>query len=158
MSSPTQSAIIWPQEFLPGTTSNFVTNEVIASNLSTSQIWPLLSNISKWTSYYNNESVAPQDGKPGRIAWSAHLEGGEEESVSVYHAWLVEDLSGGRVSILTQESQNGKPAEELARRKPNKVLLGHQDWCEGLLMAARGMETGETNLKAAGLGAYPKDM
>ncbi|KAH6691122.1 hypothetical protein BKA61DRAFT_625292 [Leptodontidium sp. MPI-SDFR-AT-0119] len=191
MSSPTQSAIIWPEEFLPGTTSNFVSNEVIASTLSAPLIWFLLSDISKWPRYYNNvssitpppsgpslkkgdkfqfstfgfpvltctveESVAPEYGKAGRIAWSTRLENGED-SVSVYHAWLVEDLSGGRVRILTQESQVGKPAEELASKKPNKMLLGHQDWCEGLVRAARGEQTGETNLKAAGLGAYPKDM
>ncbi|KAL2060261.1 hypothetical protein VTL71DRAFT_9656 [Oculimacula yallundae] len=191
MASPTQSAIIWPQEFLPGTTANFVTNEVIASNLSSSQIWALLSNISKWTSYYNNvssitppesgpslkkgdkfhfstfgfpvlactvkESAAPEGGKAGRIAWSAKLDDGEN-SVSVYHAWLVEDLEGGRVRILTQESQDGKPVEDLAQKKPNKMLLGHQDWCEGLVRAARGEKTGETNLKAAGLGSYGNDL
>lgn len=37
------------------------------------------------------------------------------------------------------------------------MLLGHQDWCEGLIRAAKGEKTKETNLKAAGLGAYPKD-
>merc|ERR1712098_802485 len=137
MSSSTQSAIIWPSAFLPAT-----------------QIWSLLSDISKWNSYYNNvsslsppssgphlkkgdtfkfstfgfpvltctveESVFPEGGKAGRIAWSAKLENGEE-SVSVYHAWLVEDLEGGRVRILTQESQSGKPAKELAGVKPNLV-------------------------------------
>ena len=46
----------------------------------------------------------------------------------MYHAWLVEDLAGGRVRILTQESQIGRPAAELAGKKPNKMLLGHQDW------------------------------
>ncbi|PVH69987.1 hypothetical protein DL98DRAFT_621233 [Cadophora sp. DSE1049] len=192
----TQSAIIWPAEFLPGTTDNFISNEVIASSLSASQIWSLLADISKWSSYYNNassttppssgphlkkgdifkfstfgfpvltctveESISPEPetGKAGRIAWSAKLEAGED-SVRVYHAWLVEDLEGGRVRILTQESQSGKPAKELADVKPNKMLLGHQDWCEGLVRAARGEELGpgqQTNLKAAGLGSYGRDL
>ncbi|KAH7419667.1 hypothetical protein BKA64DRAFT_22986 [Cadophora sp. MPI-SDFR-AT-0126] len=190
----TQSAIHWPAEFLPGTTDNFVSNEVIASSLSASQIWSLLADISKWSSYYNNvssitppssgphlkkgdtfkfstfgfpvltciveESTSPETGKAGRIAWSAKLEAGED-SVSVYHAWLVEDLEGGRLRILTQESQNGKPAKELAGLKPNKMLLGHQDWCEGLVRAARGEEMGsgeQTNLKAAGMGSYGRDL
>jgi hypothetical protein len=96
-------------------------------------------------------------GTPGRIAWSAELDGSADEKVSVYHAWLVEDIEGGRVRILTQESQAGKPVAQLAEVKPNKMLLGHQDWCEGLVRAARGEKTGETNLKAAGLGAYAKD-
>ena len=174
----TQSAIIWPQKFLPGTTDNFVSNEVIAADLSASQIWALLSDISKWESYYNNvsditppssganlkkgdtfkfstfgfpvltcpveESTPPGSGKAGRIAWSFSL--GEE--VSGYHAWLVEDLDGGRVRILTQESQIGKPAAELREKKPNRMLLGHQDWLDGLVKAARGEELKgrETNL------------
>lgn len=33
MSNPTQSAIIWPEKFLPGTTDNFVTNEVIVKGI-----------------------------------------------------------------------------------------------------------------------------
>merc|ERR1712093_446381 len=171
MGSSTQSAIIWPSAFLPGTTDNFVSNEVIAPSLTPTQIWSLLSDISKWNSYYNNvSSLSPPSSGP-------HLKKGDtfkfstfgfpvltctgEESVSVYHAWLVEDLEGGRVRILTQESQSGKPAKELAGVKPNKMLLGHQDWCEGLVRAARGEELGvgeKTNLKAAELGSYGEDL
>ena len=74
----------------------------------------------------------------------------------MYHAWLVEDLDGDRVRILTQESQSGKPAAQLAGAKPNRMLLGHQDWLDGLVKAARGqrVELEDTNLKAAGLHAY----
>lgn len=169
-----QSAIIWPSAYLPGTTDNFVTNETIVKGLSASQIWPLLSDISRWSSYYSNvshitppssgpslhkgdvfhfstfglpvlatlveESVAPSKGGPGRLAWSAKLGGDEDHAVDVYHAWLVEDLEGGRVRILTQESQKGKPAAEMSTAKPNKMLLGHQDWLDGLVWAARGNE------------------
>ncbi|KAK5173204.1 uncharacterized protein LTR77_003326 [Saxophila tyrrhenica] len=172
----TQPAIIWPSKFLPGTTDNFVSNETIAANLSASQIWPLLADITQWPTYYRNvsditppssgphlkqgdtfkfstfgfpvltcpveESVPPKDGQAGRIAWSFAL--GEE--VSGYHAWLVQDLEGGRVRILTQESQIGKPAVELRGKKPNRMLLGHQDWLDGLVAKARGEEIGETNL------------
>jgi hypothetical protein len=35
------------------------------------------------------------------------------------HAWLVEDLPGGRVRILTQETQIGQPAAVLANERPN---------------------------------------
>jgi len=70
------------------------------------------------------------------------------EEVSGYHAWLVEDLEGGRVRVLTQESQLGKPAEELREKKPNRMLLGHQDWLDGLVKAAPGERVGETNLGA----------
>ncbi|KAF2639213.1 hypothetical protein P280DRAFT_454359 [Massarina eburnea CBS 473.64] len=190
MSNPTQSAIIWPSAFLPGTTDNFVTNEVIVSGLTAPQIWALLSDVSKWSTYYANvaqitppssgphlrkgdvfsfstfglpvltcpveECFGPEKGKAGRIAWSAKLDGGEDEKVEVYHAWLVEDLEGGRVRILTQESQKGKPAKDLAGVKPNKMLLGHQDWLDGLVKKARGdvWDVKEGNLKAAGMDAY----
>ena len=102
------------------------------------------------------ESVPPSSGQPGRLAWSAALEGGEDEAVDVYHAWLVEDLGEGRVRILTQESQIGKPAGELAGKRPNVMLLGHQDWLDGLVAKARGVEVvkEETNLAKTGLLAY----
>lgn len=187
----TQSSIIFPEFYLPGTTDNFVTNEVIAKDISAQQIWAYLADISKWSSYYANcssvtppssgahlkqkdvfkfetfgfpllectveESVAPRESTAGRIAWSATLDTGkEEEWVSVYHAWLVEDLDGGRVRILTQESQKGKPAAQLAGVKPNMMLLGHQDWCDGLVRAVKGekLANGETNLGKAGMLKY----
>lgn len=185
MASHTQSAIIWPAKFLPGTTDNFISNETIASGLAATQIWALLSDISKWESYYDNvsditppssgpilqkgesfkfstfgfpvltcpveESTPPSQGQPGRIAWSARLEGDAETEVEVYHAWLVEDLDRGRVRILTQESQIGKPAKQLSEVKPKKMLLGHQDWLDGLVrMAREGKKEEKTNLAAAG--------
>ncbi|MGL6244539.1 hypothetical protein [Pseudomonas sp.] len=39
--------------------------------------------------------------------------------------------------ILTQETQKGKTAEELAKAKPNPMINGHQDWLDGLVGAAR---------------------
>ena len=98
------------------------------------------------------ESVPPGRGQAGRIAWSAKLEGGEDEAVEVYHAWLIEDLPNDRVRILTQESQIGKAAAGLASKKPNVMLLGHQDWLDGLMAAAKGKKVvkEETNLAKAG--------
>jgi hypothetical protein len=49
-----QSSIIWPKHFLPGTTDNFVSNERIAKDITSTQVWALLANISKWESYYKN--------------------------------------------------------------------------------------------------------
>jgi hypothetical protein len=40
-----QSAIHWPTRFLPGTTDNFTSNEIIASGLSASQIWAHLHEL-----------------------------------------------------------------------------------------------------------------
>jgi hypothetical protein len=49
-----QSAIIFPTHFTPGKTSAFVSNEIVAHDLTSTQIWALLANITKWPSYYKN--------------------------------------------------------------------------------------------------------
>lgn len=163
--------IIWPEVYTPGTTDNFVSNEVIVANLTAVDIWPLLSNASLWPTYYSNaadirfyniagpelssgarfrfttfgfpveaevvEYEAPVNGKPGRIAWHGWVEGTADTRLDVHHAWLIEDLTGKRVRVLTQETQLGKPAQELARTKPNVMINGHQDWLDGLIQAAK---------------------
>lgn len=178
-SSPTQPAIIWPSQFLPGTTDNFVSNEVIAKDITAARVWALLQDISKWESYYRNcqkitqpfsgpvlqkgdlfkfstfgfpplackveELVAPEEGRPGRIAWRA-----DQDGLQVYHAWLVEDLDGDRIRVLTQESQIGDAFVEMGAKKPNIMLLGHQDWLDGLVKAARGQKVDATNLGRVG--------
>jgi hypothetical protein len=79
----------------------------------------------------------------------------------------VEDLEGQRVRVLTQESQIGPVFEQWDKERPNKMckcllmireyagrmlmlcaVLGHQDWLDGLVTAARGEEVGKTNLEA----------
>ncbi|MBP0623225.1 SRPBCC domain-containing protein [Cupriavidus consociatus] len=163
-------AILWPDDYLPGTTENFVSNEVIVDGLSAVEVWPWLIEAQRWPDYYENsadivfhdgegtalfagrrfafstfgfpveaqvtEYVEPALGMPGRVAWHGWAGDGEEH-LDVHHAWLVEDLSGGRVRILTQEVQKGKPAAVLAKTRPNPMLNGHQDWLDGLVGAAR---------------------
>jgi hypothetical protein len=80
----------------------------------------------------------PLPATPARLAWTARRDGPPESRLDILHAWLLEDLPGGRVRILTQESQIGAPAAELARRHPNPMLNGHQDWLDGLIRAAAG--------------------
>lgn len=83
-----------------------------------------------------NEYVPPSSTGPSRIAW--HGWAGEGDTrLDVHHAWLIEDLPNGRVRILTQETQKGKPALDLAKTKPNPMINGHQDWLEGLVKAAQ---------------------
>lgn len=182
IAGPTQSAIVWPTNFLPGTTDNFVSNEVVAKDATAAKVWALLADVSRWASYYKNcsdvtppasgpllrkgdqfqfatfgfpkltstvqESVAPGPGPrgtAGRLAWLV-----DEGGVQVYHAWLVEDLEGGRVRVLTQESQIGEVFVAMRDDKPNNMLLGHQDWLDGLVKAARGEEADRTNLGSVG--------
>jgi hypothetical protein len=163
--------IIWPEAYLPGTTANFASNEVIVAGLSAAEIWPHLDQATRWPSYYGNaadirfhdgkgpalstgarfrfttfgfpveaevtEHVPPAPGRPGRVAWHGWVEGDAGSRLDVHHAWLLEDLPGGRVRVLTQETQKGKPAEALALTRPNPMINGHQDWLDGLIAAAR---------------------
>ncbi|WP_030917646.1 polyketide cyclase [Streptosporangium amethystogenes] len=168
-----QSAINWPDKYLPGTTDNFVSNEIIVRGIGVAQVWPYLVDTSKWTTYYDNvsditfpdgdgpeladgtrfsfatfgfppldaqvvEFEPPTEGKTARLSWTARQDGPPEEQLDVLHAWLLEDLPGDRVRILTQESQIGKPAAALARQTPNPMLNGHQAWLDGLAKAAKG--------------------
>ena len=84
------------------------------------------------------EFAPPAPGRPGRVAWHGWVgEPGSDERLDVHHAWLVEELDGGRLRILTQETQNGAPAKALAAARPNPMINGHQDWLDGLVAAAR---------------------
>jgi hypothetical protein len=166
-----QNSILWPEGYLPGTTDNFCSNEVIIKDLKTTDIWPLLVNPFEWQKYYENSSdiefileenkvlsfnvrfrfktfgfpieaqvtefVPPIEGEPARLAWHGWAEGDAETRLDVIHAWLIEDLEGDRVRILTQETQIGNPAKELAKAKPNPMINGHQDWLEGLVEYAK---------------------
>jgi hypothetical protein len=71
------------------------------------------------------------------VAWHGWVEGDAETRLDVHHAWLIEDLPGGRVRVLTQETQNGKPARDLAATTPNPMLNAHQEWIDGLVRTAR---------------------
>jgi hypothetical protein len=85
-----------------------------------------------------NEFVPPAPGQAGRVAWHGWAgTPGTPDRLDVHHAWLVEDLSGGRVRVLTQETQRGQPAVALAQARPNPMINGHQDWLEGLVAIAR---------------------
>jgi hypothetical protein len=162
--------IHWPEPYLPGTTDNFVSNEVIIAGLTSARVWPYLNDTTYWPTYYRNASeisfeegggpelaagvhfrfstfglkvqaevteyVPPSEESPARVSFRAWIDGTEPEAASALHAWLLEDLPGGRVRVLTQESQIGEPAKQMAIMKPNPVLNAHQDWLEGLLQAA----------------------
>ncbi|HEX6733976.1 MAG TPA: SRPBCC domain-containing protein, partial [Azonexus sp.] len=160
------SDIIWPDGYLPGTTDNYVSNEIIVAGLTAAQVWPRLNEPALWPGYYRNaadvvmhgeagaelrlgsrfrfttfgfpveaevtEHEAPAAGRPGRVAWHAWVEGDGAQRLDVHHAWLFEDLPGDRLRILTQETQIGQPARELAASRPNPMLNAHQEWLEGL--------------------------
>jgi len=166
------SDIRWPEKYLPGTTDNYVSNEVIIRGLTTEQVWTYLNDTTHWPTYYQHASEIgfdngagpalkdkarfhfttfgmrieaeiteyepPAAGKPARVAWRARVDGNQDEAVDVWHAWLIEDLPGERVRVLTQESQIGEPAKKIAVTKPNPMLNVHQDWLEGLVGAAAG--------------------
>lgn len=72
-----------------------------------------------------------------RLAWYGWNEATGDEFLDVYHAWLVQKLDHDRIRILTQESQIGTPAKELAKSVPNTMMLGHQAWLDGLIAFAK---------------------
>lgn len=81
------------------------------------------------------EFIPSFNGEPARVAWHGWNEvENTDERLDVIHAWLIEELPGNRVRILTQETQNGKPAIELAKTRPNPMLNGHQAWLDGLIL------------------------
>lgn len=84
------------------------------------------------------EFVAPSEEQPARISWHGwDGEPGTDTRLDVIHAWLIEALPDNRVRILTQETQNGVPAQQLARTLPNPMINGHQDWLNGLVQSAK---------------------
>lgn len=88
------------------------------------------------------ECVPPAAGRPARIAWHGWSGDTPATRLDVHHAWLLEELPGGRLRILTQETQNGQPAKDLAQARPNPMINGHQDWLVGLAGAARRAKGG----------------
>lgn len=117
--------------------SRHITNSTTASFLHKSDIFKFSTFGFPVMTCTVEESEAPEsNGRPGRLAWRVKT----DEGFEVYHAWLVEDLEGQRVRILTQESQIGSAFTEMESKKPNIMLLGHQDWLDGLITAAKGGE------------------
>lgn len=99
-------SIVWPEGYIPGYTDNYVSNVMIIKDLSLKAVWENLVNTDSWTKYYSNMADVEFYNTKG-----THL----DERLDVIHAWLIEELAGNRVRILTQETQNGKPAEQLAK-------------------------------------------
>lgn len=165
--------IIWPEAYLPGNADNYVSNEMIVSNLNVHSVWHLLNNPLLWPDYYNNasgilfydnsgpelklgtrfrfttfgflveaevvEHVPPSASSPARIAWHGWVEGDASHRLDVHHAWLFEALAGNRLRLLTQETQIGQPAIDLAGTRPNPMLNAHQAWLDGLIDHAKLM-------------------
>jgi hypothetical protein len=48
--------IVWPERYAPGTTDNYVSNEIIVAGLTTADVWPFLNNTSTSPTYYSNVS------------------------------------------------------------------------------------------------------
>lgn len=82
------------------------------------------------------EEFEMEEGKIVRVAWRGWNEAEGDAFLDVYHAWLVEVLDKDRVRILTQESQIGTPAKQMAVEVPNPMLNGHQAWLDGLVKYA----------------------
>ncbi|WP_030604609.1 polyketide cyclase [Streptomyces fulvoviolaceus] len=62
----TQNAIDWPEEYLPGTGDNFVSNEVTVAGATAANVWRHLVGTSEWDGCYDNvaDISFPQGGGP----------------------------------------------------------------------------------------------
>lgn len=58
-----------------------------------------------------------------------------DHRLDVIHAWLLEELPANRFRILTQDSQIGNPAAELAGT--SIMIDGHQSWLYSLVKVAQ---------------------
>lgn len=76
-----QSAIIWPNDYLPGTTDNFASNEIIVAGLSAKEIWAQLNDTTLWPNYYSNaEDIRFHDGS----GFGAE----RQRPLPLHHLWL----------------------------------------------------------------------
>ena len=50
------ASIEWPEKYLPGTTDNFCSNEVIIKDLPVKKVWEALIHPLLWPEYYSNSS------------------------------------------------------------------------------------------------------
>jgi hypothetical protein len=136
------NSIVWPEKYTPGTTDNFVSNEVIGKGLTAAEVWTYLNDTSYWKSYYKNVSKIGFDGGAGPTL-SPNLDFRFTTFVFPVLAHGSEYVPptprqpGNRVRVLTQESQIGQPGKEMAVAKPNPMLNAHQDWLDGLVRTAR---------------------
>ncbi|KAI9496790.1 hypothetical protein BDB00DRAFT_757603 [Zychaea mexicana] len=48
------ASVRWPEKYLPGLTDNFASNEIVVQGLTDQDVWPLITDTSKWAEYYDN--------------------------------------------------------------------------------------------------------
>jgi len=83
------------------------------------------------------EFVPPTPGQEGRMSFRGQIQDDENGAIDLLQCWLIEELPGGRVRVLTQVSMIGKIAADMARRRPNPMLNGDQMWLDGLITSAK---------------------
>ncbi len=59
--------IKWPEGYLPGTTDNFASNEVIVAGLNAKEVFENLIDTGIWMSYYKNCADIEFDNTPGTV-------------------------------------------------------------------------------------------
>ncbi len=57
--------IHWPHDYLPGTTDNFASNEIIVQGIQAAETFENLIDTSIWPTYYQNASDIVFDNTPG---------------------------------------------------------------------------------------------
>ncbi len=83
------------------------------------------------------EFMNPETHLVGRLAWHGLVPGDTAHKLEFVQAWLVEPLVGDRTRLLSGLSMIGQPAIEDAKLNPDPLLIGRQDWINGILAWAR---------------------
>lgn len=83
------------------------------------------------------EFMDPATHLVGRLSWHGHIAGDAAHELNFVQAWLVEALEGGRSRLLSQLSLIGKPAQEDAKADPDPLLIGRQNWVNGIVAYAK---------------------
>ena len=150
-----QSAIVWPEAYLPGTTDNFASNEIIVSGLTAADIWAQLNDTTLWPTYYSNVAdIRFHDGSGPMLSANARFRFATfgfliEAQVTEYvppvagqaariawHGWAEGDETT-RLDVIHAWLFEDLPARTRAQTLPNPMINGHQEWICGLATAAR---------------------
>lgn len=83
------------------------------------------------------EFMDPATHMVGRLSWHGHIKGDPAHELNFVQAWLVEPLEGDRTRLLSQLSLIGKPAQEDAKLSPDPLLIGRQEWVNGIIDYAK---------------------
>jgi hypothetical protein len=152
---------VWPERYEPGTTDNYVSNEIIVAGLTTADVWPFLNNTSGWPTYYEGSGPELRQGARFRFSTFSFPVEARSRSMSARPiasrpavlgtaGWKVRRRRGWTFTmrgclrtcpVAECESLPRRDADRKARSgvgpdETQPMLNAHQEWIEGLARVA----------------------